>query len=142
MFTFLSHNEQDTINFAKNFANNLKIGDIVILSGDLGSGKTKFTKGILSYFGLEHEISSPTFTIVNEHSIRELNIYHFDIYRLNDAKEFYANGFDEYFNKGISIIEWGEKIKDSLYNYIEVIFEKDDTDENIRRLMIYENISH
>ena len=62
MSTYISKSEQDTINFAKNYAKNLKTGDIIILSGELGSGKTKFVQGILEYFGLENEISSPTFS--------------------------------------------------------------------------------
>ncbi|MFR5190034.1 MAG: tRNA (adenosine(37)-N6)-threonylcarbamoyltransferase complex ATPase subunit type 1 TsaE [Clostridia bacterium] len=67
METYLSTSEEDTKQFAKNFAKDLKKGDILVLSGELGSGKTKFTEGILSYFGLEDEISSPTFTVVNEY---------------------------------------------------------------------------
>ena len=92
MNTFISKSEQDTINFAKDFASTLKKGDIVILSGDLGSGKTKFVQGILKYFNLENEISSPTFTIVNEYIKNDINIYHFDVYRLEDVDEFYGMG--------------------------------------------------
>ena len=79
MNKYISKNEQDTIIFAENFAKNLSIGDIVVLSGDLGSGKTKFVEGILKHFGLENEISSPTFTIVNEYASNNINIYHFDV---------------------------------------------------------------
>ena len=68
MNKFISKSEQDTINFAENFANQLHKKDIIVLSGDLGSGKTKFVQGILKHFGLENEISSPTFTIVNEYN--------------------------------------------------------------------------
>ena len=81
---FISNNEQDTKNFAKKLASKLKIGDIIVLSGELGSGKTKFTEGVLSYFNLENEISSPTFTIVNEYDTTLCPIYHFDVYRLED----------------------------------------------------------
>ena len=65
--------------------------------GDLGSGKTKFAEGFLTFFGLEDEISSPTFTIVNEYTSKDINIYHFDVYRLSDIDEFYAIGGTEYF---------------------------------------------
>ena len=85
MYTYISKNEQDTINFATRLAANLKIGDIIVLSGDLGAGKTKFTQGILKYFNLENEISSPTFTIVNEYTNSTIPIYHFDVYRLADV---------------------------------------------------------
>ena len=78
---------------------------------NFGSGKTKFVQGILEYFGLENEISSPTFTIVNEYTNSDINIYHFDVYRLADVDEFYAMGGEEYFENGICLIEWGEMIE-------------------------------
>lgn len=104
---------------------------------NFGSGKTKFTEGFLSYFGLENEISSPTFTIVNEYKNDSVNIYHFDVYRLTDSSEFYEIGGDEYFGNGICLIEWGELIEDALpKNYIHVTIKKDKNDDNIRRILI------
>lgn len=97
MLKFVSNNEEETKSIGYNLACKLNVGDIVILSGDLGSGKTKFTEGFLSFFDLADEISSPTFTIVNEYSKNDINIYHFDVYRLNDIDEFYAIGGQEYF---------------------------------------------
>lgn len=71
-------------------------------------------------------------TIVNEYKNSNISIFHFDVYRLEDVDEFYAIGGDEYFNSGISIIEWGELIKDALpKDYIEIVFHKDDNDENL-----------
>ena len=123
-FDFKSNNEIDTKNFAKKLASKLQIGDIIVLSGELGSGKTKFTEGLLEYFNLQDEISSPTFTIVNEYHSNNLPIYHFDVYRLEDEDEFLAIGGEEYFNKGICIIEWGEMIENILPNeYIKISFE-------------------
>lgn len=137
MDSFISHSAQETINFAENFANNLDKNSIIILSGDLGSGKTKFTEGILKHFGLEKEISSPTFTIVNEYNAKKLNIYHFDLYRLSDIDEFYAIGGDEYFSSGICIIEWGELIEPIIQtNYIKICFSRDLENSNIRLLNI------
>lgn len=134
----ISNNEKETINLAKLLASKLKIKDIIVLSGDLGSGKTKFTEGILTYFGMENEISSPTFTIVNEYIKNNINIYHFDVYRLEDSSEFYEIGGEEYFEKGICIIEWGELIKDALPdNYLHIKFEKDSDNENKRILNIF-----
>lgn len=105
--------------------------------GDLGSGKTKFAQGFLSFWGLENEVSSPTFTIVNEHKKDDVKIYHLDIYRLQDLDEFYAIGGYEYFSNGICIIEWGELIENILpKNYIKVTFSKDENDEKIRYLDI------
>ena len=129
--------ETDTKNFAKSFAKILKPKDIVVLTGELGSGKTKFVEGFLSYFGLENEISSPTFTIVNEYKNNDINIYHFDVYRLADSSEFYEIGGDEYFDTGICLIEWGELIEDALpSNYIHITFTKNENEENSRILDI------
>lgn len=137
MDTYISKNEQDTINFAKDFASKLNKGDIVVLSGELGSGKTKFVQGVLEYFGLDDEISSPTFTIVNEYSKNDINIYHFDVYRLADIDEFYAMGGDEYFANGICLIEWGEMIESILpKHYTKITFQKSNDDENYRELVI------
>lgn len=135
---YISHNENETKKIAVQIASKLNIGDIIVLTGELGSGKTKFTEDFLSYFNLDKEISSPTFTIVNEYKNEDISIFHFDVYRLEDVDEFYAIGGDEYFNSGISIIEWGELIKDALpKDYIEIVFHKDDNDENLRILDIY-----
>ena len=137
MNTFISQKEQDTIDFAENFAANLKVGDIIVLSGELGSGKTKFVQGVLKHFGLENEISSPTFTIVNEYNAEKINIYHFDVYRLADSDEFYAMGGDEYFSNGICLIEWGEMIEDILPKpYIKITFGKSKDNFNYRELKI------
>ena len=134
---YISHNENETKNFAKKLASYLNIGNIIILTGEIGAGKTKFTEGFLSYFGLENEISSPTFTIVNEYKNNNITIFHFDVYRLEDVDEFYAIGGEEYFNSGICIIEWGEYIREALpKDYIEIIFNKNLSDENIRYLNI------
>ena len=136
-FQFNSKNEQATKDFAKALASKLKPKDVIVLTGNLGSGKTKFTEGILTYFGLENEISSPTFTIVNEYKKDNINIYHFDVYRLEDSSEFYEIGGEEYFENGLCIIEWGELIEDALPNdYLHIAFDKDSNDDNIRILNI------
>lgn len=133
----VSNSEKETIELGKEVASKLKKGDIIILSGDLGSGKTKFTEGILTYFGLEEEISSPTFTIVNEYNTEDLNIYHFDVYRLNDIDEFRAIGGEEYFEKGACIIEWGEMIEEMLPpDYIKITFSRNLDYENKRNISI------
>lgn len=137
MYKFISKCEQDTINFAKKFAKKLNKKDIVVLSGELGSGKTKFVQGILKYFGLENEISSPTFTIVNEYNADLCPVYHFDVYRLADIDEFYAMGGEEYFENGICLIEWGEIIQDALpSDYIKVTFNKSNDNDDYRQLTI------
>lgn len=137
METYISKNEQDTVDFAEKFASSLSIGDIIVLTGELGSGKTKFVQGVLKYFNMEDEISSPTFTIVNEYTSGKANVYHFDVYRLEDSYEFYAMGGDEYFSKGICLIEWGEMIEDILPKpYTKIIFSKDEKNTDYRKLEI------
>lgn len=136
-YIYNSKSETDTKKLAIKMASMLKKGDLIVLCGELGSGKTKFTEGFLTYFGLENEISSPTFTIVNEYKKDDINIYHFDVYRLEDSSEFYAIGGDEYFENGICLIEWGELIEDALPNeYIKIDFSRDDSNENERILNI------
>ena len=137
LLNLTSKSSNDTINIAKSLAKSLSSGDTVVLTGELGSGKTKFTEGFLSYFGLENEISSPTFNIVNEYSKNSVNIYHFDVYRLSDIEEFYAIGGEEYFEKGICLIEWGKLIEDALpLEYIHISFEKNNDDPNLRLLKL------
>ena len=136
-YKFTSHSSEETMEFASKLASKLHIGDVVVLSGELGAGKTKFTEGFLKYFVLDKEISSPTFNIVNEYKRDNIKIYHFDVYRLEDVDEFYAIGGEEYFSSGICIIEWGELIEEALpNNYIKISFEKDLNDENIRYINI------
>lgn len=121
-----SNNEQETKSLGKKLAKYMKKGDIIVLSGELGSGKTKFVEGFLSFYNLQDEISSPTFTIVNEYINENTSIFHFDVYRLSDSSEFYAIGGEEYFEKGICLIEWGELISDILpKNRIDIKFKRD-----------------
>ena len=137
----------DTMNIAKELAKYMQKGDIIVLTGELGAGKTKFTEGFASYFNLQDEISSPTFNIVNEYKNDRATIYHFDVYRLEDSDEFYEIGGEEYFEKGICLIEWGELIEDVLPKELIIIkFEKNDDSEDYRNIEItangtkYENI--
>ena len=138
----ISNSEKETIELGKKIASKLTKGIVIVLTGDLGSGKTKLTEGILTYFGLENEISSPTFTIVNEYYTENLNLYHFDVYRLADIDEFYAIGGEEYFEKGASIIEWGELIEEALpQDYVKINFSRDLENENLRKINI-ENVGN
>lgn len=137
ILTYTSSSYENTLHFAKELAKLLCCGDTIILTGDLGAGKTKFTEGFLSYYNLQNEISSPTFNIVNEYKANDVNIYHFDVYRLTDVDEFYAIGGEEYFEKGICLIEWGELIEDALpLEYIHISFEKNNDDPNLRLLKL------
>ena len=148
MSNFISTSVENTKMLGYKFASKLKKGDTIVLNGDLGSGKTIFVSGFLSFYDKESEASSPTFTIVNEHNLtKDLNLYHFDVYRLENSDEFLAIGGDEYFSQGVTLIEWGEKIKDLLpKEYLEISIFKDDADINFRNFVFspkgekYENL--
>ncbi len=136
MEKLISHSENETKLIGKKFAKKLKKGDVIVLTGELGSGKTKFTEGVLEYFGLENEISSPTFNIVNEYISKDINIYHFDVYRLEDEDEFYAIGGEEYFDKGICLIEWGEMFESVLpKKYIHITFNRNYENDDSREIV-------
>lgn len=103
---YITHSREETIAVAKSFAANLQGGDVVLLSGELGAGKTTFTKGIALALGITEPVTSPTFTIIKEYEGKELNLYHMDMYRLSgDLTEL---GLEEYLGneKGICVIEW------------------------------------
>ncbi|WP_047979530.1 tRNA (adenosine(37)-N6)-threonylcarbamoyltransferase complex ATPase subunit type 1 TsaE [Ornithinibacillus contaminans] len=103
---------EETIAVAEKLANRLTPGDVITLEGDLGAGKTTFTKGIAKALGITRTLSSPTFTIVKEYE-GKLPLYHMDVYRLEGSDE--DIGFDEYFNgNGIAVVEWAQFIEDFL----------------------------
>ncbi len=148
MLSIDSTSVNSTKELGKKFAQFLKKGDVIVLTGDLGAGKTMFVSGFLSFYGKENEAASPTFTIVNEHDLpKGLKLFHFDVYRLDFEEEFTAIGGEEFFDNGICIIEWGEKIKNLLpKEYLKINIEKDTTDNDLRKISFiphgekYENL--
>lgn len=120
-------NIEETTRLGFNIGKLLKSGDIVCLTGDLGTGKTHITKGIAKGLDIDEHITSPTFTIVNEYDSGRLKLYHFDVYRVSDPDEIYAIGFDDYiFSDGVSIIEWANYIEEILPDeYLHILIEKD-----------------
>lgn len=102
---------KETEKFGIKLGSLLKPGDVVCLIGDLGAGKTTLTKSIGLGLEVDDYITSPTFVLINEYNGR-IPVYHFDVYRLENAHELYDLGFDEYFyGNGVSIIEWADKIE-------------------------------
>lgn len=111
-YQFISKQESDTKMFSERLATLLQIGDLITLSGDLGAGKTTFTKGVAKGLQIKRPITSPTFTIIKEYT-GDKTLYHMDAYRLEHSDE--DIGFDEYFyGDGISVIEWAEFIEEYL----------------------------
>jgi tRNA threonylcarbamoyladenosine biosynthesis protein TsaE len=114
MKQIITYSQDETTQIGRALGSILEKGDVVLLSGDLGTGKTAFTKGIALALGIEEHITSPTFTIVNEYQ-GKVPLYHFDVYRIADPDEMYDIGFEEYlFGDGVVVIEWAELIDDIL----------------------------
>jgi len=109
--SFISNSEEETMLCAQRFAGQLKAGDIVLLQGDLGAGKTTFVKGLAQAFKVSvKKVNSPTFVLMNCYK-GKLPIYHFDLYRLGNPKELDTLDFDNYFyGQGVSLIEWPERL--------------------------------
>ena len=112
---------KDTREFSKEFAKEIKNGDVILLNGEIGAGKTTFTKFLLENLGVKSIVSSPTFTLLNEYE-GEFPIYHFDMYRISTPEELYELGFEDFLNSknspyvktGLTIVEWGENVKEIL----------------------------
>lgn len=105
-----TYNEEETKSIGRQLGQGARGGSIYCLNGDLGVGKTVFTKGFAEGLGITEHITSPTFTIVNVYEGR-LNFYHFDVYRIEDEEEMYEIGYEDYFfGDGVCLVEWAEKI--------------------------------
>lgn len=139
MKIFETRSEAETINIATEFAKTLKQGDIVALSGDLGAGKTAFTKGVARALGAQpDEVASPTFTIVNQYD-GDITLYHFDAYRLENVNPDECDWMDDYFfSDGVCLIEWAKNIEAVLpQGYIEVKIEKNpELGDSYRKIII------
>lgn len=135
---YIVNSVEESIKLGEEIGKRVKPGDIICLTGDLGAGKTHITKGIARGLGITDNVTSPTFSLINEYNGR-LKLYHFDVYRINDPLEIYSLGFDEYiFGDGVSVIEWA--------NYIETLIPREhiaidvrknyDLGENYRKIVI------
>ena len=124
---FESTSSQMTFEFAKKIGENLKRWDVLCLDGDLGVGKTVFTKGVAAGLGIKDDVSSPTFTLIQEYYGGRLPLYHFDVYRIDGPWDMDDLGYDEYFyGEGVCLVEWGSMIKELFpENTIYVRIEKD-----------------
>ena len=134
---FYSNSAIETENFAKKLAQKAKTGNIYCLNGDLGAGKTAFAKGFAKGLGIEDDIVSPTFTLINEYFSGNLPLYHFDVYRIQDITEMQDTGYEEYFyGDGICLIEWSVLIKELIpASAISISIERDlSIGENYRKI--------
>ena len=131
-----SYSEKDTIELAQNIESEHFPNMVICLEGDLGSGKTVFTKGFASALAVEEEVTSPTFNIIKEYLSGELPLYHMDVDRLDGKVE--DLGLEEYYNKGgVTIIEWADMIKDYLpEERLDIKIKMSDEDEDTRIFII------
>lgn len=140
----LSYSTEQTEEIGISIGKSLKPCDIIALTGDLGAGKTAFSRGVCKGIGFNGRVTSPTFAIVNEYYCQDIVIYHFDMYRITNGDDLYEIGFDDYLkSNGILIIEWSENITEFLPdNIIKINIQN--IDENTRKLTlggVYENFS-
>ncbi|MBO1515157.1 tRNA (adenosine(37)-N6)-threonylcarbamoyltransferase complex ATPase subunit type 1 TsaE [Metabacillus bambusae] len=139
-FEFSTKSSEETLEIAKRLSEKVIKSDVVTLEGDLGAGKTTFTKGLAKGLGIKRNVNSPTFTIIKEYKGGRLPLYHMDVYRLEDADE--DLGFDEYFHgDGITVVEWAHLIEDQLPSErldIKILYVNDST----RKIMMTPYGSH
>ena len=122
-----SRSEQETYRAGKQLGKLAKSGEIYCLNGDLGVGKTIFTKGFADGLGIQEPVNSPTFTIIQEYKDGRLPLDHFDVYRISDVEEMEEIGYEDYFfGDGVCLIEWANLIEDIIpENAIWIMIEKD-----------------
>ena len=127
----ITHSKEETVKFAEEYGKNLKKGDVVLLKGEMGAGKTVFTKGVALSLGIKSEVTSPTYAYLNDYDGK---LFHYDCYRLSSGEDAEALGLTEYFySDGICVIEWSENIADVLPENAKVVkIEK--IDENTRKI--------
>ena len=108
-----TNSEKETFELGKNLGDQAKAGQIFCLNGDLGVGKTVFTQGFAKGLGIEENVNSPTFTIIQVYEEGRIPLYHFDVYRIGDPEEMYEIGYEEYFfGEGVCLIEWSKLIEE------------------------------
>lgn len=133
--TFETHSPEQTEALGEALGKVLRPGTVVAYTGDLGAGKTAFTRGLAKGLGASEPVTSPTYTIVNEYLSGRIPLFHFDMYRLGSSEDLFDIGWEDYLERGgVCALEWSENVADALENPIRVQLEK--TGENARRITI------
>lgn len=122
-----TYSEKETFDLGKKLGESAKAGDVFTMEGDLGVGKTVFTKGFACGLGIQDDVVSPTFTIVQEYEDGRIPLYHFDVYRIGDAEEMEEIGYEDYIHgEGVCLIEWANLIEEILpETRTRIVIEKD-----------------
>ena len=132
---FITHSPAQTEAVAEKLAKELSAGTVIAYRGDLGAGKTAFTRGLAKGLGAAEPVTSPTYTIVNEYLSGRLPLFHFDMYRLGSADELFDIGWEDYLDRGgICAVEWSENVEDALEDPVLITIEK--LGEDIRRITV------
>jgi len=112
---FITNSENETEELGSRLAEKLESGTVIAFTGDLGAGKTAFTRGLARGLGITERVTSPTFTIVNEYEGGRLPLFHFDMYRLGSSDELFDIGWEDYLTRGgVCAVEWSENVVDAL----------------------------
>ena len=132
---FLTNSPEETEAVGKRLGQALKPGAVIAYQGDLGAGKTAFTRGVALGLGAKEQVTSPTYTIVNEYLSGKYPLFHFDMYRLASSDDLFDIGWEDYLDRGgICAVEWSENVADAMENAIVVTIEK--LGEDARRFTI------
>ena len=131
MPVFISKNKEQTVAFAKEYAKTLRAGDVVLLDGDMGAGKTHFAKGVAAGLAIEEEVTSPTYAYMNDYDGR---LFHYDCYRIESVAQAESLGLSDYFDMGgICLVEWSQNIAPLLPRKVKRVVIKR-IDENTREI--------
>ena len=137
MMQITTHSADETQALGQKLASRLAPGDVIAYFGDLGAGKTAFTRGLAQGLGITDPVTSPTYTIVNEYLSGRIPLFHFDMYRLSSSDELFDIGWEDYRSRvGVCAVEWSENVEDALQDAIRVTIEKDADEPDTRHITI------
>ncbi len=135
--TVITKSPEQTELLGKKLAAFLRPGDVIAYYGDLGAGKTAFTRGLAAGLGIREAVTSPTYTIVNEYLSGRMPLFHFDMYRLSSSEELFDIGWEDYLARGgVCAVEWSENVADALTDAISITIEKDLAQLDWRKITI------
>ena len=137
MMQITTHSADETQALGQKLASRLAPGDVIAYFGDLGAGKTAFTRGLAQGLGITDPVTSPTYTIVNEYLSGRIPLFHFDMYRLSSSDELFDIGWEDYLSRGgVCAVEWSENVEDALQDAIRVTIDKDADEPDTRHITI------
>ena len=132
---FITHSTQETEQVGQALGRVIKPGTVLAYTGDLGAGKTAFTRGLAKGLGAKEQVTSPTYTIVNEYLSGRMPLFHFDMYRLHSSEDLWDIGWEDYLERGgVCAVEWSENVADAMEGAIRICIEK--TGEDSRRITV------